>query len=238
MKTITQIYDKMLDDNYTGLDKWVHHLVIFEDYLTKLKPKNSLTKFSLVNISESIDSSILFHNYLSQWNLEEFQIIHVHENPKDVSELKKLGIKTMQGSAEDESFLRKVASAAGSFDVLVDDTHYTNKQRTIVKFLYPRMADNGVLFVEDTYLGLRKEYVTSKPSFLEYVQTLYRELDDWHNNAMQDKQYQLPDQRRDIAEYRQLTQFAKNTKCIHLYNGLVVLERLSIEPPYQKVRHW
>ena len=52
MKTITQIYDKMLDDNYTGLDKWVHHLVIFEDYLTKLKPKNSLTKFNLVNISK------------------------------------------------------------------------------------------------------------------------------------------------------------------------------------------
>lgn len=234
---ITEIYDQMLDENFIGLDKWQHHLAIYDKYLSGFRPGEG-EKFSLVNFSESVDSSILFARLVATWELEDVSILHVHKNDKDVSDLKERGIKTMQGDYGDDVFLRKVVSAAGAMHIVIDDTHYTNSQRAIIKGIYPRMAADSCLFVEDTHLNYRKDYVTSKPTFLEYMQTLYRELDDWHNNSMQDKQYQLPESRRDISAYNQVTQFGSSTSGIHLYNGMVVFEKQKQTPPWQKIRKW
>jgi len=237
-KNIFEIYDGMLDENFVGLDKWQHHLTIYDKYLVKPENLGDET-FSLVNFSESVDSSILFARLLTTWELEkEVNMVHVHKHDKDVSALQMMGIKTLQGDYGDDAFLRKVVSAAGAMHVVVDDTHYTNSQRAIIKGIYPRMNHDSVLFVEDTYFNHRKDYITSKPTFLEYVQTLYRELDDWHNNSMQDKQYQLPESRRDIAAYNQVTQFGSSTEAIHLHNGMVVFEKSKRTPPWQKIRKW
>lgn len=241
MKLLNEIYDEMLDENFTGLDKWEHHLEIYDELLPKAKPAGDDT-LGIVNISESVDSSILFYRYIQNWNVhpDNLRFIHIHKNPKDTASLTSLGIKVMQGDVEDDAFLRKVASSAGAFNILIDDTCYTNSQRSILLRLYPRMSDSGLLFVEDTYLNYRKEYVTSKPSFVDYIQTAYRNLDDWYNNAMQDKQFQLPMARRDkdFSDYRQMTPFGLVTKSINLYSGMVVIEKADIQPPYQKVRKW
>lgn len=60
-------------------------------------------------------------------------------------------IKTFQGSQIDTDFLGKVCDEIGKIDIIIDDGSHINKDViTSFKFLFPRLADDGIYAIEDT----------------------------------------------------------------------------------------
>jgi len=237
MKSVTEIYEQMLDQNYLGLDKWAHHLSVYDRFLTGHEPVEGET-FTLVNFSESIDSGLLFHRLLSSWGLEDFRVFQVYKySEKDPTELAEAGVFSEQGDYEDDGYLAKLYNRLGRIDVLIDDTHYTNSQRTIFKTLYSRMPAGSLYFVEDTYFNYRTTHINCQPTFMEMMQTMIQRLDEWQSNQMDDNQFREPHWKRDI-EYTNVSEFPRQTTGIHFFNGMVLLEKDSVEAPSQLVKKW
>jgi len=237
MNTLKTIYEEMLTEGFTNLDKWQHHLTIYDRYLTNYTPDNE--KFVIISLGENLDSAILFYRYFMQHGIDNTKFVHVHKENADTLALAEKGIFVEQGNYEDDNYLKDLMKRLGAADIVIDDTQYTNSQMMAFKALYTKVKPGGFLFVEDTHLNYRKDYRNSRIPFVEYLQTLYRQLDDWWNTPSQDKQFTLYKSLRDEQTYSWVSDFGKKTEGIHLHGGMIVLEK-SLEPdfPWQKTKTW
>jgi demethylmacrocin O-methyltransferase len=60
-------------------------------------------------------------------------------------------VKLVQGSQIDEAVLARITQEHGPFDIIIDDgSHIVSHMIDTFKFLYPRMAPNGIYAIEDT----------------------------------------------------------------------------------------
>jgi len=77
----------------------------------------------------------------------------------DKSFLEERRIKIFKGSQVDISFLDKLTSETGDFDLIIDDGSHINEHVvTSFKFLFPKLKKGGIYVVEDTQTSYWEEY--------------------------------------------------------------------------------
>jgi hypothetical protein len=123
------------------------------------------------------------------------------------------------GDQDDRAFLRSLADAVGSIDVLIDDGGHTMSQQ-IATFeeLYPKLGEHGVYLAEDLHTSYWKNYgggLRRSGTFIEYAKRLVDQLNAWHSRQ---RGFEVDD-------------FTRSTKSIHFYDSVVVFERGRVEQP-------
>jgi len=116
------------------------------------------------------------------------------------------------GDQSDEKFLEAVIEEFGAPDIVLDDgSHMMSHVNSTFRFLYPRMAKNGVYMVEDLHTAYFEECeggLRLPSTFIEVSKNLIDELNADHTRGA------LPP-----------TEFTKSTLSMHFYDSVIVLER-------------
>jgi cephalosporin hydroxylase len=116
------------------------------------------------------------------------------------------------GPQQDPRFLQGILEEFGPPDIVLDDgSHRMSHVIETFRFLYPRMAKNGVYMVEDMHTAYWEEFEGGlrKPStFIELSKNLVDELNADHSRGA------LPP-----------TEFTRQTLSMHFYDSMVVFER-------------
>jgi hypothetical protein len=121
-------------------------------------------------------------------------------------------IEVRIGDQSDEKLLQSLIDEFGAPDIVVDDgSHMMGHVNASFRYLYPRIAKNGVYMVEDLHTAYWNEYEggLNKPStFIELCKHLIDELNADHTRDA------LP-----------ATEFTKSTLSMHFYDSVVVFEK-------------
>jgi hypothetical protein len=142
-------------------------------------------------------------------------------------------IKVFQGRQEDETFLRKVVTEAGKFDIIIDDGSH-NGEHVIKSFrrLFPALNNGGFYAVEDThssYLPSIKNWskicdYSVSPHWIDYGGSL--DINDPKTSVNYFKSLV------DCLSHQEIlnpgyspSYFDKNIVSIHFYRNLVVLHK-------------
>jgi hypothetical protein len=121
-------------------------------------------------------------------------------------------IRVRIGDQSDLTFLQSVISEFGNFDIVLDDgSHIMKDILSSFNFLYPKLKNNGIYFVEDLHTAYWDEYgggLGKRESFIEYSKNLIDHLNaDW------------------IREGLVPNDFTKQTDSIHFYDSCVIFEK-------------
>jgi len=118
------------------------------------------------------------------------------------------------GKQQDRGFLQSVLDEFGSPDIVLDDgSHLMSEVTASFRYLYPRVAKNGVYVVEDLHTSYWEEFqggLRKASSFIEICKGLVDELHAEHSRGA-------------LAP----TDFTNTTLSMHFYDGMVVFERGS-----------
>lgn len=130
------------------------------------------------------------------------------------------------GDQSDQDFLSALVDEFGAFDIVLDDgSHMMSDIMASFRYLYSRIARDGVYMVEDLHTAYWDEYeggLFRAGTFIEVCKGLLDELNaEWSRGA-------LPP-----------TEFTKSTRSMHFYDSVVVFEKgltlekkaLMIPPP-------
>lgn len=130
------------------------------------------------------------------------------------------GIEVFIGDQADRSFLESVADDVGPIDIVLDDGgHEAEQQITSFEVLFPRMAPDGVYACEDVHssylpsFGAGSGGAAHEGSFMAYAKDLLDELHAW------------------FSEGAEPTDITRSTASVHVYPGMVVVERAPRREP-------
>jgi cephalosporin hydroxylase len=116
------------------------------------------------------------------------------------------------GAQQDLQFLESLVAEFGPPDIVLDDgSHVMSHVIASFKFLYPRVAKNGVYMVEDLHTAYWEEYeggLRKPTTFIELSKNLVDELNADHSRGAL-----VP------------TEFTKTTLSMHFYDSVTVFEK-------------
>ncbi len=116
------------------------------------------------------------------------------------------------GAQQDLQFLESIVAEFGPPDIVLDDgSHIMSHVTASFKFLYPRVAKNGVYMVEDLHTAYWEEYeggLRKPTTFIELSKNLVDELNADHSRGA-------------LAP----TDFTKTTLSMHFYDSVTVFEK-------------
>lgn len=141
MKSLREIFYSH-DGNL--IHKWDHYFEIYEMYFEKYRGK----EINLLEIGVSQGGSIeMWKKYFG----ENLKLYSVDINPacqQFTSQTTQLFI----GSQEDPSFLNKLRDELPEMDIIIDDGGHTMRQQILTfEYLFLKLKENGIFFVEDTH---------------------------------------------------------------------------------------
>lgn len=129
-------------------------------------------------------------------------------------------IEILIGSTEDREFLREVKEKIQKVDILIDDGGHTmNQQITAFEELYPIISQDGVYLCEDVLTSYWESYgggYKRENTFIEYSKNLIDYLNAWHSREKE----------------LQVDEFTLSTHSMHFYDGVVVIEKRKMNPPF------
>lgn len=141
------------------------------------------------------------------------------------------------GDQTDTEFLQKVVDEFGAFDIIIDDGgHNPYHQLASFCFLYPRMADDGLYYCEDTMvnywpkrqdLGGRFTFVNVAHEIADRLTEPNFQRKDWNRYAT------VPSERSGKIVVPAVIAM---TKGVHFYDSIVVFERGQRFEPYHETR--
>lgn len=200
--------------NNTGrlIDKWEHYFEIYHRHLQRFRNK----PITLVEIGVFHGGSLqMWRNYFG----DQARIIGVDIAPRAL-ELQEPGIEIIIGDQSDPKFLQALAAHVGKIDVLIDDgSHNNSHQITTMQHLFPVVADDGLVLVEDTHTSYWQPYgggFRHPNTFIEFSKLLIDQLNAWHSR---DPNSLIPNE------------FTKRTRSIHFYDSIVIYEKGSHPTP-------
>jgi hypothetical protein len=124
------------------------------------------------------------------------------------------------GDQADPTFLDRVGTARGPFDLIVDDGgHKMHQQITSFRHLWPRLTDRGLYIVEDVHTSYWPGFgggFGEPASFIEFAKDLIDRMHSWYTED--DTGFPLHPMAREIGGIR-------------FYDSLVVIEKRVKEAP-------
>jgi len=124
-------------------------------------------------------------------------------------------IKVKIGDQADTTFLQSLVDEYGEFDLVLDDgSHHVNHVNKTFQFLFPKIANDGVYFIEDTHAAYWDSHGGSVEN-PESINNVAKNMIDIIN-ADHTRGKIKPDF------------FTKNVKCISCYDSIIVFDRGDI----------
>ena len=146
----------------------------------------------------------------------------------DKSFLEERRIKIFKGSQVDVSFLDKLTSETGDFDLIIDDGSHINEHIiTSFKLLFPKLKKGGVYVVEDTQTSYWEEYGGTSNDF-DSKNTIYgffKSLIDSLNNE------------EFIIDNYMKTYYDKHIVSMHFYHNMIFIYKGNNDELSNKVRN-
>ena len=195
---------EFLNHNGRTIHKWKHYFPAYERHFNRYVDR----PLTFLEIGCGLGGS------LQMWKRcfgPHAQIVGVDINPECASfEEDQIAIRI--GDQANQIFLSSLIDEFGVFDIILDDgSHVMSHVTASFRYLYPRMASDGVYMVEDLHTAYWDEYeggLRRPGSFIELCKNLLDELNaDWTRS-------ELPP-----------TDFTRTTQSMHFYDSLAAFER-------------
>jgi hypothetical protein len=186
------------------IDKWTHYFPAYEKHFARfcIRPVNFL------EIGCGAGGSLqLWKSYFGPF--AQIIRIDINENCREYEEPQ---IAVRIGDQKDPGFLDDVIKEFGAPDIILDDgSHLMADVTASFRYLYPRVAPDGVYVVEDLHTAYWDEFGGGERrdgTFVELSKSLIDELNAYHTRE------QVP-----------VSDFTKSTLSMHFYDCMVVFER-------------
>ena len=196
-------------------DKWGHHRYAqhYERHLAHLR-------WNRINILEigigGYDDPSLGGGSLRMWRtyFPRARVFGIDIYDKTLHDERR--IRTFKGSQADGRFLETVVKTIGRIDVVIDDGSHMNEHVLYaLRFLFPRMSQEGLYVIEDTQTSFQREFGGSSEVIRNGNTTMgfLKELADGLNYD----NFQLPDY--------EPTYFDKHVTAVHFYKNIVFIQK-------------
>jgi len=198
------LWSDFLTNDQRLIHKWTHFFAAYERHLSRYA--NRPVQLMEIGCGEG-GSLQMWKRFLGPYA----QIVGLDIRP-DCAAFEEAQIAVRIGHQADEAFLGRVLEEFGAPDIVIDDgTHVMAHILASFRFLYPRMANDGVYVAEDLHTcywpefggGLRRE-----GTFIEVCKALLDEL-----NADLSRGAVAP------------TGFSRSTLSMHFYDSMAIFER-------------
>lgn len=195
------------------IHKWLHYFEIYHKHFSKFVGK----KVTVLEIGVFEGGSLeLWRDYFG----DKCKVYGIDINP-DCKNHESEQIEILIGSSEDREFLRSVKDKISEIDIFIDDGgHNMNQQIVAFEELYPIISPDGVYLCEDLLTSYWEEYgggYKRENTFIEYSKNLIDYLNAWHSRE---------------KEKFDVNEFTLSTHSMHYYDGVLVIEKRRINPPF------
>jgi len=198
------LWDYFQNNNGKKITKWKHYFPIYEKHFRPLTEKPT----------KILEIGVLNGGSLEMWRKyfhSDSTIVGIDINP-DCKQHEQEGIHVRIGDQSDTDFLQSLIDEFGEFDLVIDDgSHRVEHVNKTFEFLYPKITENGIYFIEDTHAA----YWTSHGGSLKAPESI--------NNVAKRKIDEL--NAYHVRGDLQPTEFTRITKCMTCYDSIIVFEK-------------
>jgi hypothetical protein len=192
-----------LDNQGRLIHKWAHYFPVYERHFARYV--NRPCVFWEIGVSEG-GSLQLWKRYLGPYA----QVVGIDIDPRCRFAEEQIAVRI--GDQSDTGFLQDVIDEFGSPDVVLDDgSHLMHHLAATFRYLYPRLAPDGIYMVEDLHTAYWDEYGGGLGHPESFIELAKRHIDDL--NADHARGALAP------------SDFTATTLSIHFYDSVSVFER-------------
>ena len=197
--------------NNTGrkITKWTHYFWVYDRHFAALRDKPI----------KMLEIGVLNGGSLEMWKKyfhPDSIIVGIDITPscKDFED-KENNVHVRIGDQSDPEFLQSLVDEFGEFDLVLDDgSHHVDHVNKTFQSLYPKIAKDGVYFIEDTHAAYWSSHGGSI-DHLDSINNVAKIMID-KLNAEHTKGQMQPDF------------FTYETKCMSVYDSIIVFERGNV----------
>ena len=188
------------------ITKWKHYFPIYEKHFAPIRNKSI----------KILEIGILNGGSLEMWRyyFPEATIVGIDINPL-CKEHEQEGINVRIGDQTDEKFLQSLIDEFGTFDLIIDDgSHHVAHVNKTFQFLFPKLADDGIYFIEDTHAAYWDSHggsIKEPESINNVAKEMIDSINADHTRGQKDPDY-----------------FTQNVKCMSVYDSIIVFDKGSV----------
>ncbi len=188
------------------ITKWKHYFPIYEKHFSPIRNKPI----------KILEIGILNGGSLEMWRyyFPEATIVGIDINP-NCKQHEQEGINVRIGDQTDQNFLQSLIDEFGTFDLIIDDgSHHVNHVNKTFQFLFPKLANNGIYFIEDTHAAYWTSHggsISAPESINNVAKGIIDSINADHTRGQKEPDY-----------------FTKNVKCMSVYDSIVVFDKGNV----------
>ena len=188
------------------ITKWKHYFPIYEKHFTPIRNKPI----------KILEIGILNGGSLEMWRyyFPEATIVGIDINQL-CKEHEQEGINIRIGDQTDEKFLQSLIDEFGTFDLIIDDgSHHVAHVNKTFQFLFPKLADEGIYFIEDTHAAYWDSHggsIKEPESINNVAKGMIDSINADHARGQKEPDY-----------------FTRNVKCMSVYDSIIVFDKGNV----------
>ena len=200
--------------NNTGkkITKWTHYFWVYEKHFAHLRDK----EFKMLEIGVLNGGSLeMWRNYFPKAKIVGIDINPDCRNHEQTDK----NIFVRIGDQSNEKFLQDLIDEFGEFDLILDDgSHHVDHVNRTFQYLYPKLKDGGIYFIEDTHAA----YWSSHGGSINAPESINNVAKDMVDsiNADHARGQKTPDY------------YTKNVKCMTVYDSIIVFDKGNVGDKY------
>jgi len=188
------------------ITKWKHYFPIYEKHFGSIRNKPI----------KILEIGILNGGSLEMWRyyFPEATIVGIDINP-NCKQHEQEGINVRIGDQTDENFLQSLIDEFGTFDLIIDDgSHHVAHVNKTFQFLFPKLADDGIYFIEDTHAAYWDSHggsINAPESINNVAKGMIDSINADHARGQKEPDY-----------------FTRNIKCMSVYDSIIVFDKGNV----------
>lgn len=190
------------------ITKWKHYFPIYEKHFAPFRDR----AFKMLEIGVYMGGSLqMWNHYFPKATIVGIDIVPGCKQHEHVEN----NIHVRIGDQSDERFLQSVIDEFGIFDLILDDgSHQVAHVNKTFQYLFPRLADDGIYFIEDTHAA----YWSSHGGSINAGESINNVAKNMIDSINAD--HAVGQKRQDY--------FTRNLKCMSVYDSVIVFEKGNV----------
>ena len=192
-------------ENNTGkkITKWKHYFPVYEKHFGLIRNKPI----------KILEIGVLNGGSLEMWRyyFPEATIVGIDIDP-NCKQHEQEGINIRVGDQTNEKFLQSLIDEFGDFDLIIDDgSHHVNHVNKTFQFLFSKLANDGIYFIEDTHAAYWSSHggsITAPESINNVAKEMIDSINADHARGQKQPDY-----------------FTKNIRCMSVYDSIIVFDK-------------